>query len=285
MTIQRHYPNSRLRRTRASTFIRSMVQENHLRPEDLILPIFVQEGQQITTPISSLPNTARLSIDKAVEVAQEAYDLGIQALALFPVIDTPLKSLDASEAYNPNGLMQRAIREIKAKCPDIGLIGDVALDPYTTHGQDGIIDEHGMVVNDITVEVLQKQALAQAEAGIDIVAPSDMMDGRIGAIRETLESNDFHNTLILSYAAKYASSFYGPFRDAVGSSAQLGKSDKKSYQLNPANGQEALHEITMDACEGADMLMVKPGMPYLDILWRVKEASQMPTLVNKVSGE
>jgi len=279
------FPQTRMRRTRAQPFIRNLVRENQLTPKDLILPVFVQEGSQLKTPIASMPEVNRVSIDLLIQLAKQAQDLGIQALALFPVVDSSKKSLDAKEAFNPDGLMQRAIQELKAACPSLGVIGDIALDPYTSHGQDGIIDDTGYILNDITLAVLEQQALAQTHAGVDIVAPSDMMDGRIARIRNILETNQSHNTLILSYAAKYASHFYGPFRDAVGSGSNLGTADKKTYQMDPANGTEAIHESLLDVQEGADILMVKPGMPYLDILWRVKEASQMPTFVYQVSGE
>lgn len=261
------------------------MRENILTPNDLIYPVFVLEGQAQREQIPSMPGVNRLSIDLLLEEASEAYDLGVPAMALFPVTPLEVKSDDAREAYNPDGLAQRAVRALKKELPELGVITDVALDPFTSHGQDGLIDEAGYVLNDETVEVLIKQALSHAEAGADVVAPSDMMDGRIGAIREALESAGHRNTRILAYSAKYASSFYGPFRDAVGSAANLGGGNKYSYQMDPANSDESLREVAMDLEEGADMVMVKPGMPYLDIVQRVKETFKVPTYVYHVSGE
>ncbi|MDX1715038.1 MAG: porphobilinogen synthase, partial [Halomonas venusta] len=259
--------------------------ESTLTPSDLILPVFVLEGENQREAIASMPGVERLSIDLLIEQAREAYALGIPALALFPVIDTEQKSELAEEAYNANGLVQRSVRALKEALPELGIITDVALDPYTSHGQDGILDEHGYVQNDRTVDTLLKQALSHAEAGADVVAPSDMMDGRIGAIRQVLEQEHLHNVRIMAYSAKYASKYYGPFRDAVGSAANLGKADKRTYQMDPANSDEALHEVAMDIAEGADMVMVKPGMPYLDIVRRVKSELQVPTFAYQVSGE
>lgn len=281
----RHFPHTRLRRSRKHDFSRRLTQEHHLRIDDLIYPIFIVEGVKQRQAIHSMPGVERLSIDELCREAEQLARLGLPALALFPVVTDANKSLDAREAYNPDGLMQRAIRAVKQAVPELGLIGDIALDPYTSHGQDGLIDADGYVLNDATTAVLIRQALAQAEAGIDIVAPSDMMDGRIKAIREALEARGHIHTQILAYAAKYASHFYGPFRDAVGSAGVLGKKDKKQYQMDPANAQEALHEVTLDLAEGADMVMIKPGMPYLDIVYRVKQQFQAPTFVYQVSGE
>ena len=283
--MNRAFPNSRLRRARTADFSRRMVRENKLCVEDLISPAFVIEGEKQSQNIESMPGVQRLSIDLMVEKAKTIYALGIPALALFPVIDAKQKSATAEEAYNPNGLAQRAISAIKSAVPNLGVISDVALDPYTSHGQDGLVDEYGYVANDITVEVLRQQALSHAQAGADIVAPSDMMDGRIGVIRTTLEEAGFINTQIMAYAAKYASSFYGPFRDAVGSAGNLGGGNKNTYQIDPANGDEAMHEVKLDIDEGADYLMVKPGMPYLDIVQRVKQELKVPTAVYQVSGE
>ncbi|MCJ8313174.1 MAG: porphobilinogen synthase [Saccharospirillaceae bacterium] len=283
--MNRQFPATRLRRTRFTSATRRLVQENTLSVNDLILPVFVLPGEKQKEAISSMPGVYRLSIDLLLEQTQEMVDLGIPAIAIFPVTPATDKSLMAQEAYNPEGLAQRTVRAIKQKFPEMAVITDVALDPFTTHGQDGIIDDQGYVLNDITVEVLCKQALSHAQAGADIVAPSDMMDGRIGAIRETLEKNGFINTNILAYSAKYASSYYGPFRDAVGSSANLGKADKKTYQMDPANSLEAISEVSMDISEGADMFMVKPGMPYLDIVAKVKNELGVPTFAYQVSGE
>lgn len=279
------YPHHRPRRLRKDDFSRRLVRENQLSVNDLIYPCFVIEGQQQTQAVASMPGVNRLSIDLLLKEAEAIHQLGIPAIALFPVTPPEAKSLDAREAFNPNGLAQRAVRALKAELPELGVITDVALDPFTTHGQDGLIDDNGYIINDETVEVLVKQALSHAEAGVDIVAPSDMMDGRIGAIRQALEAQGHIHTRILAYSAKYASSFYGPFRDAVGSAANLGAGNKYSYQMDPANSDEALHEVALDVDEGADMVMVKPGMPYLDIVRRVKDTFQKPTFVYQVSGE
>jgi len=275
-----------MRRSRASDFSRRLVRESALSANDLILPVFVVEGTGQRQAVESMPGVERLSIDLLVKEAREVAALGIPAIALFPVAGEEKKSLLAEEAYNPEGLAQRAVRAVKQAAPGLGVITDVALDPFTTHGQDGIIDEQtGYVLNDITVEALAKQALSHAEAGADIVAPSDMMDGRIAAIREELEENGFVNTLIMAYAAKFASSYYGPFRDAVGSAGNIKGGDKKTYQMDPANSDEALHECALDLDEGADMIMVKPGMPYLDVVRRVKDELKAPTFAYQVSGE
>ncbi len=279
------FPSRRLRRIRAQAFSRDLVRENSISAKDLIYPVFVLEGNNKKEAVASMPGVERKTLDLLLEECQEIVDLGIPAIALFPVIDAAKKSLEAEEAYNPEGLVQTTVKAIKARFPQLGVITDVALDPYTSHGQDGIIDDNGYILNDITKEVLVKQALSHAAAGADVVAPSDMMDGRIGAIREALEASDYVNTMILSYAAKYASSFYGPFRDAVGSAGALGKADKKTYQMDPANSDEALHEVALDIEEGADMVMVKPGMPYLDIVRRVKDEFKVPTFAYQVSGE
>jgi len=278
------FPLTRMRRSRAHEFSRRLVRETKLSPDDLIWPVFVLEGEGRTDPVESMPGVERMSADVLVKAARRAVDLGIPALALFPVVSEG-KSEDAREAWNPDGLIQRTVARLKEELPDLGVITDVALDPYTTHGQDGLIDEAGYVLNDETVEALVKQALSHARAGADIVAPSDMMDGRIGAIREALEAEGFRNTMILAYSAKYASSFYGPFRDAVGSAASLGGGNKYSYQMDPANALEALREIELDIEEGADMVMVKPGMPYLDVVAEVKQAFGVPTFAYQVSGE
>tara|TARA_Y100000782_G_scaffold114023_1_gene148802 strand:+ start:11373 stop:12341 length:969 start_codon:yes stop_codon:yes gene_type:complete len=274
-----------MRRLRANDFSRRLSRENSLSVNDLIYPMFVHEGQNTREKVASMPGVERLSIDLLAKEAKELAELGIPAIALFPVVGDNGKSLMAEEAYNPDGLAQRAIKAIKDAAPEIGVITDVALDPYTTHGQDGIIDDKGYVLNDVTKDVLCQQALAQADAGADVVAPSDMMDGRIGAIREVLEQAGHVNTCILSYAAKYASSYYGPFRDAVGSSGNLGSGNKYSYQMDPGNSDEALHECALDLAEGADMIMVKPGMPYLDVVRRVKDELAVPTYAYQVSGE
>lgn len=279
------FPSTRLRRMRRDPFSRRLMREIRLSTDDLIYPVFVREGEAQREPVASMPGIERLSIDELLKDAAELTQLGIPALALFPVTPTTKKSLDAAEAHNPDGLAQRAVRALKQAFPELGVIADVALDPFTTHGQDGIIDASGYVQNDITVEVLVRQALSHAEAGADVVAPSDMMDGRVAAIRAALESRGFTNTRILAYSAKYASGFYGPFRDAVGSAANLGKSDKYSYQMDPANSDEALREVALDLAEGADMVMVKPGLPYLDIVHRVKHEFGVPTFVYQVSGE
>lgn len=270
---------------RRDDFSRRLMQENQLSASDLIYPMFVLEGSNRRESVPSMPGVERLSIDLLLEQAQQAFDLGIPAVALFPVTAPEAKSLDAAAAYDANGLAQRCVRALKKALPELGVVTDVALDPFTTHGQDGIIDDNGYVVNDVTVEVLVKQALSHAEAGADVVAPSDMMDGRIGAIRQTLETAGYIHTRILAYSAKYASAYYGPFRDAVGSAANLGKADKRTYQMDPANSNEALHEVASDLAEGADMVMVKPGMPYLDVVRRVKDEFKVPTYAYQVSGE
>lgn len=279
------YPQRRLRRNRYQDFSRRLVAENQLTVNDLIYPVFIVEGKNITQPVSSMPKVNRMSIDVLLKEAQEIAKLGIPVVSLFPAIDPAQKSLLAEEAYNENGLVPKAIQALKKEIPELGILTDVALDPYTTHGQDGIIDEQGYVQNDISVETLVKQALMQAQAGADIIAPSDMMDGRIGAIRDALEQQQLVNTQIMAYSAKYASSFYGPFRDAVGSAKNIKGGNKKTYQLDPANSDEALQEIYQDISEGADMVMVKPGMPYLDIVRRVKDNFAVPTFAYQVSGE
>ena len=277
--------STRMRRMRASRFSRELMREYTLTASDLIFPIFILEGEQQRQPITSMPGVERLSIDLLITEAKELMALGIPAIALFPVIDESLKSLDAAEAYNPKGLVPRAVKALKAAIPELGIITDIALDPYTSHGQDGLIDEHGYVLNDETVAVLVKQALCHAAAGVDVVAPSDMMDGRVGEIRDALEQQNFSITLILAYAAKYASNFYGPFRDAVGSTGNLGSSNKYTYQMDPGNSDEAIREVALDLAEGADMVMVKPGLPYLDVVQRVKQELAAPTFVYHVSGE
>lgn len=279
------FPRTRLRRNRRDAFSRRLVRENVLTVDDLIYPVFVLDGQGRTEAVASMPGVQRQSIDVLLKTAEDCVSLGIPALALFPVVDQSAKSLDACEAYNPDGLVQRTVRALKEKFPQLGVITDVALDPYTTHGQDGLIDDTGYVLNDETAAVLVKQALSHAAAGADVVAPSDMMDGRIGAIRDALEAEGYIHTRILAYSAKYASSFYGPFRDAVGSAANLGKGDKSTYQMDPANSDEALREVALDVEEGADMFMVKPGLPYLDIVRRVKQEFGIPTFAYQVSGE
>ncbi len=279
------YPSTRMRRMRRDDFSRRLMRENLLTANDLIQPCFVLEGDNRSEPVPSMPGIERLTVDRLVDKGRRLAELGVPALALFPVVPMDRKSDDAVEAYNPDGLAQRAVRALKAAVPDLGVITDVALDPFTTHGQDGLIDANGYVVNDETVDVLVRQALSHVQAGADVVAPSDMMDGRIGAIRRALESEGHHNARILAYSAKYASSFYGPFRDAVGSAASLGGGNKYTYQMDPANGNEALREVALDLTEGADMVMIKPGMPYLDIVRRVKEAFMAPTFVYQVSGE
>jgi porphobilinogen synthase len=280
-----NFPKIRMRRMRYNDFSRRLMRENRLSVDDLIYPVFVTEDTNQKIAITSMPGIERLSLDLLVEEAYELFSLGIPAIALFPVIAPEKKSDLAKEAYNPEGLVQSTVRALKEAVPELGIITDVALDPYTSHGQDGLIDQDGYVLNDETVEVLIKQALSHADAGADIVAPSDMMDGRIGAIRQALETHRHRNTRILAYSAKYASSFYGPFRDAVGSSAALGKANKYNYQMDPANSDEALREIALDLQEGADMVMVKPGMPYLDIIRRVKNEFGVPTFAYQVSGE
>ena len=279
------FPNTRLRRTRQSPALRRLVAETSLNPGDFIYPMFVLDGEGRSEAVPSMPGISRQSLDGILDTARTAHALGIPAIALFPVVDASVKSLDAEECCNPEGLVQTTVRALKAELPELAVITDVALDPYTTHGQDGIIDEQGYVLNDVTVAMLVRQAASHADAGADIVAPSDMMDGRVGAIRRQLEEQDAHNTLILAYAAKYASSFYGPFRDAVGSAANLGGGDKYTYQMNPANSDEALHEVGMDLDEGADIVMVKPAMPYLDIIRRVRDEYGVPTFAYQVSGE
>jgi len=274
-----------MRRARRDDFSRRLVRETRLSVDDLILPVFVREGSRVVEPVASMPGVERRSIDELLKVAEQALAYGIPALALFPVVDAPLKTAGAEEAFNPEGLVPRTVRELKRRFPELGVITDIALDPYTIHGQDGLIDDSGYVVNDETLAVLEKQALSHAEAGADIVAPSDMMDGRIGAIRRALDARKFIHVRILAYSAKYASAFYGPFRDAVGSGANLGKGDKKTYQMDPGNSDEALNEVALDLEEGADFVMVKPGMPYLDIVRRVKERFGVPTFVYQVSGE
>jgi porphobilinogen synthase len=280
-----NFPHTRMRRMRYNDFSRRLMRENRLSVDDLIFPMFVTEGANRREPIASMPGIERLSLDLLLKEAQELYELGIPAIALFPVISTKKKSDNATEAYNPDGLVQRTVSALKKAFPELGIITDVALDPFTTHGQDGLINESGYVINDETIKVLTRQALSHAEAGADIVAPSDMMDGRIGAIRQALETANHINTLILAYSAKYASSFYGPFRDAVGSAGNLGKGNKYSYQMDPANSDEAVREIQLDLQEGADIVMIKPGMPYLDIIRRVKDQYGVPTFAYQVSGE
>ncbi|MGB5109459.1 MAG: porphobilinogen synthase [Formosimonas sp.] len=284
-TYNRTFPNTRPRRMRRDAFSRNLMREHTLTAHDFIYPVFITEGEQIKTPIASMPNQYRMSLDELLKTAQEAVNLGIPALALFPVIEANLKTENGNEAHNPNGLVPRAIALLKQHFPQLGVMTDVALDPYTSHGQDGVIDEHGYVLNDETTEILVQQALCHAQAGADMVAPSDMMDGRIGAIRTALEANQFIHTRIMAYSAKYASHFYGPFRDAVGSGGNLGKSDKKNYQMDFANVDEALHEVALDLAEGADMVMVKPGMPYLDVIRAAKETFKAPTFAYQVSGE
>jgi porphobilinogen synthase len=285
MKNTRQFPGTRLRRLRANAFSRRLIAENQVSVADLIYPIFIVEGENERQPITSMPGIERLSIDLLLEEAALLVKLGIPAIALFPLIAVDKKSLDAAEAYNPDGLVQRAVRALKQAFPGLGVITDVALDPFTTHGQDGVIDDASYVMNDDTTAILVKQALSHAKAGADMVAPSDMMDGRIGAIRQALEAHGYVNTSILAYSAKYASSFYGPFREAVGSAAALGKGDKYQYQMDPGNGNEALHEVALDLAEGADIVMVKPGMPYLDVVKQVKDQFKVPTFVYQVSGE
>lgn len=281
----RAYPATRPRRLRRTAASRRLVRETQLTAADLIYPVFLIEGDNTLEPVPSMPNVNRMTIDLFLEEATDCADLGIPVMAIFPVVPAEKKDLEGSEAYHENGLAQRAIAALKSQAIDISVMADVALDPFTSHGQDGVIDDNGYVQNDITVDILVKQAISQAEAGVDIVAPSDMMDGRIGAIRNALESAGFIHTQIMAYSAKYASSYYGPFRDAVGSAKQLGKGSKETYQMDPANALEALTEVSLDLSEGADMVMVKPGMPYLDILHRVKETFGVPTMVYQVSGE
>lgn len=285
MTFLSQFPQRRMRRNRRDGFSRRLVRENHLRVDDLIYPVFVLDGNRREEQVASMPGIVRQSIDLLLFQAEKCLHLGIPALAIFPVIDTSLKTLSADEAYNPDGLVPRTVKALKERFPELGVITDVALDPYTSHGQDGLIDANGYVLNDETVSVLERQALTHAQAGADVVAPSDMMDGRIAAIRSILDRDRFIHTRILAYSAKYASSFYGPFRDAVGSAATLGAGNKYTYQMDPANSNEAIREVELDIQEGADMVMVKPGMPYLDIVRRVKDELGMPTFVYQVSGE
>jgi porphobilinogen synthase len=279
------YPASRPRRLRRDAFSRALVRENALTAADLIYPVFMLDGDNRSEAVASMPGVERLSVDRLFAKAEACLQLGVPVMALFPVIDPALKTPDGREATRPDGLVPRAVRALKARFPELGLLTDVALDPFTSHGQDGLLDEHGYIINDETVSVLTQQALVQAEAGVDIVAPSDMMDGRIGAIRQALEAQGHIHTRIMAYSAKYASAFYGPFRDAVGSAKNLGKNDKKTYQMDPANSDEALREVALDIAEGADMVMVKPGLPYLDIVRRVKDEFRMPTFAYQVSGE
>jgi porphobilinogen synthase len=280
-----NFPRHRPRRMRRDDWSRRLMQENNLSANDLIYPVFLLEGKGKSEAVASMPGVNRISLDLLFNVAQECVDLGIPVLALFPVIDAALKTPDGREAFNPNGLIPNAVRELKKRFPNLGIMTDVALDPYTSHGQDGVLDEQSRILNDETTAILVQQAIAQAEAGVDIVAPSDMMDGRIGKIREALEQKKLIHTRIMAYSAKYASAFYGPFRDAVGSAKNLGKADKKTYQMDCANGDEALREVALDISEGADMVMVKPGMPYLDIVRRVREEFDYPTYAYQVSGE
>ena len=279
------FPASRPRRLRRDAFSRAMVREHRLSPADLILPVFVLDGEQRVEDVASMPGVQRMSVDRLYAQAESCLTLGVPVMALFPVIDPALKTPDGREATRPDGLVPRAVRALKSRFPELGLLTDVALDPYTSHGQDGLLDDGGYILNDPTVAVLKAQACVQAEAGVDIVAPSDMMDGRIGAIRQALEAGGHIHTRIMAYSAKYASAFYGPFRDAVGSAANLGKADKATYQMDPANTDEALREVALDIAEGADMVMVKPGLPYLDIVRRVKDEFRMPTFAYQVSGE
>ena len=279
------YPAYRPRRMRRDDWSRRLIQENHLRIDDLIYPVFLLPGNNQTQAVTSMPGIERMSLDRLFHVAEECVALGIPVMALFPIIDASLKSNDGAEAFNPKGLIPSAVMELKKRFPALGIMTDVALDPYTSHGQDGVLDDQHRILNDETVAILIKQALCHAQAGVDIVAPSDMMDGRIGAIRTALENQGLIHTRIMAYAAKYASSFYGPFRDAVGSATNLGKADKKTYQMDPANGDEAIREVGLDISEGADLVMVKPGMPYLDIVYRIKEAFGYPTYAYQVSGE
>jgi porphobilinogen synthase len=285
MTVFAPYPQGRPRRLRRDEFTRNLVRENALTPHDLIYPVFVLDGQKRREGVPSMPGVERLSLDLLLPVAEQCVALGVPVMALFPVIDPQLKTPDGREAFNEKGLVPRVVAALKEHFPQLGVMTDVALDPFTSHGQDGLLDDTGYILNDETVEVLVKQALAQAQAGVDIVAPSDMMDGRIGAIRGALEKDRFIHTRIMAYSAKYASAFYGPFRDAVGSAGNLGKSNKKVYQMDPGNTDEALREVALDIAEGADMVMVKPGMPYLDVVRRVKDEFHVPTFAYQVSGE
>jgi len=285
MNVYGSFPAVRMRRMRRNDFSRRLMRESVLTPDDLIYPVFLLEGVRRTEKVPSMPGVERLTIDRLLPVAERCLELRIPVLALFPVIDQRLKTPDGREAFNPKGLVPRAVAQLKKRFPDLGIMTDVALDPYTSHGQDGVIDKTGYIVNDVTLKALVRQALTQASAGVDIVAPSDMMDGRIGRIRDALEAAGHIHTKIMAYSAKYASGFYGPFRDAVGSARNLGRGDKKTYQMDPANSDEALWEVGLDLCEGADMVMVKPGLPYLDIVRRVKDEFKAPTFVYQVSGE
>jgi porphobilinogen synthase len=285
MNILSQFPQKRMRRLRKDDFSRRMVREHRLSADDFIYPVFVIEGNNRTEPVPSMPGVERMTLDRLLPVAEKCLKLGVPAMALFPLIDPALKTLDGKEAMNAEGLIPRVVAALKKHFPELGVMTDVALDPYTSHGQDGVIDDSGYIINDVTLTILRKQALTQAQAGADIVAPSDMMDGRIGAIRQALDESKHFHTKIMAYSAKYASGFYGPFRDAVGSAANLGKGNKMTYQMDPANSNEALWEVGLDLQEGADMVMVKPGMPYLDIVRRVKDEYQAPTFVYQVSGE
>jgi porphobilinogen synthase len=285
MNILGGFPEVRMRRMRRDDFTRRLMREHRLTTDDLIYPVFVLDGKGRTEAVASMPGVERVSLDRLLPVAERCLELGVPVLALFPVIDPSLKTLDGKEATNPGGLVPRVVAELKKRFPELGVLTDVALDPFTTHGQDGVIDDTGYIINDVTLDVLEKQALVQAAAGVDIVAPSDMMDGRIGRIRAALDRGGHIHTRIMAYSAKYASSFYGPFRDAVGSAANLGKGNKYTYQMDPANSDEALWEVGLDLAEGADMVMVKPGLPYLDIVRRVKDQFKAPTFVYQVSGE
>jgi porphobilinogen synthase len=285
MNIYGQFPAVRMRRMRRDDFSRRLMREHRLSADDLIYPVFVLDGKGRTQKVASMPGVERMTVDRLLPMAEECVKLRIPVMALFPVIDQKLKTLDGREAHNPKGLVPRAVAALKKRFPELGIMTDVALDPYTSHGQDGVIDDAGYIINDVTLDVLAKQALCQAQAGVDIVAPSDMMDGRIGRIRAALEKAGHIHTKILAYSAKYASGFYGPFRDAVGSAKNLGKGDKKTYQMDPANSDEALWEVGLDLAEGADMVMVKPGLPYLDIVRRVKDEFKAPTYVYQVSGE
>ena len=285
MKVYGRFPSVRMRRMRRDDFSRRLMRENRLAPDDLIYPVFVLDGKNHAEKVASMPGVERMTVDKLMRVAEQCLKLRIPALALFPVIAQRLKTPDGREAFNPKGLVPRAVGALKKRFPELGIMTDVALDPYTSHGQDGVVDASGYIINDVTLEVLVKQALVQAQAGVDIVAPSDMMDGRIGRIRNALEKAGHIHAKIMAYSAKYASGFYGPFRDAVGSAKNLGKGDKKTYQMDPANSDEALWEVGLDLAEGADMVMVKPGMPYLDIVRRVKDEFKAPTFVYQVSGE
>jgi porphobilinogen synthase len=285
MSLHAPYPQGRPRRLRRDDFTRNLVREHRVTAHDLIYPVFVLDGERRREAVPSMPGVDRLSLDLLLPVAEQCVELGIPVMALFPVIDPKLKTPEGKEAHNPDGLVPRVVRGLKQRFPELGVMTDVALDPFTSHGQDGLLDETGYILNDETVAVLVRQALTQAEAGVDLVAPSDMMDGRIGAIRNALEAKGLIHTRIMAYSAKYASAFYGPFRDAVGSASNLGKSNKKVYQMDPGNSDEALREVAMDIAEGADMVMVKPGMPYLDIVRRVKDEFRVPTFAYQVSGE